>query len=50
MEASAAAIKEAAAEKLGMNEPGTELILAEVKSTGERCPFKDSEVSIGSLI
>ena len=46
IDATAAAIKVAAAEKLSLNKDVNDLILAEVKSTGERVLFKDDDISI----
>ncbi|KAI1283781.1 Rap guanine nucleotide exchange factor 4 [Halotydeus destructor] len=44
MDTTAKMVKMAAAEKLGLK--NDDLVLAEVKSSGERLPFKDTEVSL----
>ncbi|XP_015785676.1 LOW QUALITY PROTEIN: rap guanine nucleotide exchange factor 4-like [Tetranychus urticae] len=46
IDSTAGAIKIAAADKLGLNKEEGELILAEVKSTGERVLFDNQDVSI----
>lgn len=46
IDSSAEAIKTAAADKLGINTDVDELILVEVKSSGERIPFHDQDISI----
>ena len=43
-------IKKLAADKLGLNVPAETLILAEVTSSGERNPFPDHEINIGTGI
>lgn len=43
-------IKASAADKLQLNRPNDDLVLAEVKSNGERTIFKDHDVSIPTAL
>lgn len=43
-------IKASAADKLQLNRPNDDLVLAEVKSNGERTVFKDHDVSIPTAL
>lgn len=43
-------IKASAADKLQLNRPNEDLVLAEVKSNGERTIFKDHDVSIPTAL
>lgn len=43
-------IKASAADKLQLNRPTEDLVLAEVKSNGERTVFKDHDVSIPTAL
>lgn len=49
-DSTAGAMKVAAAEKLGLNKDAGDLIIVEVKSTGERVLFKDDAISIQSCL